>query len=74
MKGEATCMIVLQASIGMSTIRKPAAAVDAARVLMPTGRLVVASKLSSRESVPALAAVSPKRDSGPWKRAGARPL
>ena len=72
--GEATCMIVLQASIGMSTIRKPAAAVDAARVLTPTGRFVVESKLSSRESVPALAAVSPKRDSGPWKSAGARPL
>ena len=67
-------MIVLQASIGISTIRKPAAAVDAARVLTPTGRFVVESKLSSRESVPALAAVSPKRDRGPWKSAGARPL
>lgn len=67
-------MIVLQASTGMSTILKRAAEEEAARVLTPTFKWAVVSKLSSKAKVPAFAAVSPKRERGPWKRAGARPL
>lgn len=57
----------------MRKMRHPAAAVEAKPVLTPTGRFLVASNSLSRVSVPALAAVSPKRDIGPWISAGAMP-
>ena len=60
-----TCMIVLHASTGMRRILNPAAEVEAARVFTPMGRPCVLSKLSNRARVPAFAAVSPKRESGP---------
>ena len=68
-----TCRIVLHASIGMRKTRKPAAAAEAATVFTAAGRSAVFGLASHRAIIPALAAVSPKRESGPWKRAGPRP-
>lgn len=59
----------MSASIGVSVMRNVALAALAKTVFTRTGR----STLSSRAMMPALAAVSPKRESGPWKRAAARP-
>ena len=68
-----TCIVVFTVSTGIRKIRNSAAAVLAATVLMPTLMSLVASMESRRVSTPVLAAVSPKRDIGPWIRAGATP-
>lgn len=58
----------------MRKMRKPAAAADAADVLATTGRLAVVSLAESSSAItPALAAVSPNRDSGACTSAGAKP-
>eukprot|EP01049_Picozoa_sp_SAG25_P002600 SAG25_NODE_137_length_14197_cov_30.387120_19_plen_135_part_00 len=54
-----TCMMVLTVSIGIRLIRQAAAAPDAHIVFTPTGSCRVVSELSSNESIPAFAAVSP---------------
>ena len=56
-----TCSVVLNASIGVIRIRKRAAAHDAHIVFVPSPMKVTPA---SSASMPALAAVSPKRDSG----------
>eukprot|EP00751_Fragilariopsis_kerguelensis_P015623 CAMPEP_0170836774 /NCGR_PEP_ID=MMETSP0734-20130129/2369_1 /TAXON_ID=186038 /ORGANISM="Fragilariopsis kerguelensis, Strain L26-C5" /LENGTH=52 /DNA_ID=CAMNT_0011203829 /DNA_START=473 /DNA_END=631 /DNA_ORIENTATION=+ len=50
-----------------------AAAAEAANVLAATGKSFVLSKLSNMVNTPVLAAVSPKRESGPWTKAGNTP-
>lgn len=60
-----TCIIVLAASRGSSRMRQDAAAADAAAVCTPSGKLRVASYSAITLSMPALAAVSPKRHKGP---------
>jgi len=52
---------------------KPAAAAEADTVFTAAGNDLVASIESQSASMPAFEAVSPKRESGPWKRAGPRP-
>lgn len=54
-------------------ILHPAAVPDAQAVFTPTGKSLVESKESSSVSMPELAAVSPNRESGPWKSAGPMP-
>lgn len=56
------CCVVLSVSIGVKVMRKAAEDRLAAIVLMRTGQV----KDSSRASIPAFAAVSPKRDKGAW--------
>ena len=51
-----------------------AAAPEAAIVFAMTGISCVAELDASSANMPAFAAVSPKRDSGPWKSAGPTPL
>ena len=65
--------MVLHASIGMRKTRKAAAAADAATVFTAAGSVFVCSKESHSAIMPAFEAVSPKRESGPWKSAGPRP-
>lgn len=57
----------------MRKMRHAAAHPEAAAVLIPTGRFCVESNESSKVSIPELAAVSPKRERGPWKSAGPTP-
>ena len=57
--------VVFMASMGIKKMRKPAEAADAANVFTATGSVLVESYESSSANVPLLAAVSPKRDSGP---------
>jgi hypothetical protein len=57
------CCVVLSVSIGVRSIRKVAEARDAAIVLTRTGQV----RDSRRAKIPAFAAVSPKRERGPWK-------
>jgi len=64
---------VLTVSIGIMAMRNRAADAEAATVLNPTAMSLVWSRLLSSVKTPVLAAVSPKRDSGPWKRAGRTP-
>ena len=66
-------MMVFAASMGMRKTRKPAAAADAVIVFAAAGRFCVVSKESHRAIMPAFDAVSPKRESGPWNRAGPTP-
>jgi hypothetical protein len=51
--------------MGMRKIRKLAADADEATLFSAVGRLRVSSNESRRASMPALEAVSPKRDRGP---------
>lgn len=57
----------------MMRMRNEAAATDAAAVLTDTGSRSVSGNSLRRVIVPALAAVSPKRASGPWRSAGVTP-
>jgi hypothetical protein len=57
----------------MSSIRHAAAAEDAATVFTLTGNPLVLSNSSKSASMPELAAVSPKRESGPCTSAGPMP-
>jgi hypothetical protein len=66
-------MVVLTVSMGIRKIRNPAAAADAATVLIPTPMSLVESRELRSVSTPVFAAVSPKRERGPWKRAGSTP-
>ena len=68
-----TCIVVLIVSMGIKKIRNTAAEAEDATVLTPTPKSLVESRLFKSVRIPVLAAVSPKRDSGPWKRAGRTP-
>lgn len=65
-----TCNVVFTVSIGMIEIRNDAAAREAAAVFRTTGRSRVLDIESISVIIPAFAAVSPNRESGPWRRAG----
>eukprot|EP00967_Tisochrysis_lutea_P137881 scaffold248175_cov32-Tisochrysis_lutea.AAC.2 len=65
-----TCRTVLRVSIGVSSMRKSAAAHDATNVLAASESQGTSSR---RASVPALAAVSPKRESGAARSAAHMP-
>jgi hypothetical protein len=62
--------VVLTVSIGINRILNAAAENEANRVFTPTGIEAVEEDESKRARAPAFAAVSPKRERGPWRRAG----
>ena len=64
-----TCSVVLNASIGVMRMRKPAAAHDEQNVFAASG----IATLARRESISALAAVSPKREIGACSSAACQP-
>lgn len=66
-------MVVLSVSMGMRKMRHRAATADAPDVFTSVDRSRVSSYALKISITPALAAVSPKRDSGPCSNAGARP-
>ena len=66
-------MVVLTVSTGVKIILKHAAAKLAKTVLTSVGSFFIKVLLSKRARIPALAAVSPKRDTGPWMSAAERP-
>jgi len=72
-RAPSTCNVVLKKSTGISAIRNTPAVKEAAIVFTATGRFLVASCVLSRLSMPALLAVSPKRESGPCTSAGVSP-
>ena len=67
------CKVVFSVSIGVKIILKPAAAREAKIVLTNAGRCFMYEFDWSNARIPALAAVSPKRETGPWMRAALRP-
>ena len=66
-------MKTFQLTTGIRKIRNAAAAKLAVAVLYATFKSFVASIESSNVSMPVLAAVSPKRESGPCIKAGSSP-
>merc|ERR1719424_371180 len=68
-----TWRMVLHASMGIRKMRKLAAAADEATDFTAVGRFFVSARESSSAIMPALEAVSPKRERGPWMRAGPTP-